>query len=587
MRLVLAFVAIVCFASEPDGAALYRQHCASCHANPAGRVPSEKALRSMPVRRIVQSLDTGTMMMPGRRVTPEGRRAIAEFLTGKLLRDESAPPVTGLCEGGSVERSESAWTGWSPDTSNSRYQPRPGIGVNDLGKLKLRWAFGFDGDVVAFAHPAILDGRVYTGSAGGGVFAIDTKTGCTHWRFNADTGVRTAPVIADGLLFVGDLQSNVYALKPETGELVWRRRMDPHPVARITAAPAFHDGRLYVPVSSFEEGMGSDGTYECCTFRGSVAALDAKTGRVLWQSYTIDREARPLRKNKLGTQMRGPSGAAIWSTPTLDSKRELLYVTTGDNYTEPATEMSDAVIALRLRDGSVAWSNQLTPNDVWNAACMGDKINCPDPEGPDADFGSPAILARTTAGRELLIAAQKSGMVYALDPERRGRLVWQTRAGKGGLLGGIQWGHAADERNVYAPVSDMVIPQASTTGGGLVALRIDDGKPVWRAQPFACEGRTAPCSPAQMAAATAIPGVVFSGARDGVMRAYSTESGKVLWSYDTVREFEAVNEVAARGGAIDGPGPVVADGLLLFTSGYGYWNGMPGNVLLAFSTEQD
>lgn len=538
----------------------------------------------MSVRRVVRTLDTGTMMMPGRRVTPDGRRAIAEFLTGKLLRDEPPAPVSGLCGSTAAGKGSGAWTGWSPDVSNQRYQPRPGFAAEDLGRLQLRWAFGFDGDVVAFGHPAIAGGRVYTGSAGGAVYALDAKTGCIHWRFEADTGVRTAPVISGGLLYVGDLQSNLYALKLATGELAWRRRIDSHPVARITAAPAIYQGRLYVAVSSFEEGMGSDGTYECCTFRGSVVALDAMSGRVLWQRYTVDGAAAPIHKNKSGTQLRGPSGAAIWATPTVDAARGLIYVTTGDNYTAPATPLSDAVIAIRMRDGAVVWSNQLTPNDVWNAACMGDRINCPEVEGPDADFGSPAILARAPGGRELLIAAQKSGIVYGLDPARGGRVVWQTRAGKGGLLGGIQWGHAVDGRNVYAPISDMIIPQASTTGGGLVALRLADGKEVWRAAPSGCGDREL-CSPAQMAAATVIPGVVFSGARDGVMRAYSTESGKVLWSYDTAREFETVNKVLARGGAIDGAGAVVADGLLVFTSGYAYWNGRPGNVLLAFSAD--
>jgi polyvinyl alcohol dehydrogenase (cytochrome) len=278
---------------------------------------------------------------------------------------------------------------------------------------------------------------------------------------------------------------------------------------------------------------------------------------------------------------------AIWSTPTVDAKRGVVYVTTGDNYTDPATPLSDAVIALRLRDGAVVWVRQVTPNDVWNAACMGDKVNCPDPEGPDHDFGSPAILTRTEKGRELLVAAQKSGVVYALDPNRRGRIVWQKRVGSGGLLGGIQWGHATDGRYVYAPISDMVIPVTEatpTTGGGLAALRLDDGSEVWRSERADCGSRR-PCSPAQMAAATVIPGAVFSGARDGVIRAYSTETGTVLWKFDSAREFETVNGVEARGGAIDGPGAVIADGLLLFPSGYSYWGGMPGNVLLAFAAE--
>ncbi|HYO82038.1 MAG TPA: PQQ-binding-like beta-propeller repeat protein [Bryobacteraceae bacterium] len=575
-------------ASAPEGAELYRQHCSACHTRPAApRVPNEAALRNLSTRRIVQSLDTGIMMMPGRRVTPDGRRAIAEFLTGRKLADDPLPTLAGTCsEPVALRPNAPRWTGWSASSGNTRYLAMGGPAVSSLSKLRLRWAFGFEGDVVAFAHPAVFGGRVFTGSAAGDVWALDSKSGCTIWRFGADTGVRTAPVIwqepgGRTVLFVGDLQSNLYALDAADGTLIWRKRLDPHPVARLTAAPALHDGKLYVPVSSFEEGMGSDPTYACCTFRGSVAALDAATGTELWRRYLVPAAARPTRKNSSGVQLFGPSGVAVWSTPTVDAPRGLVYVTTGDNYTDPATDLSDAVLALRLRDGAIAWSRQVTPGDTWNAACMGDKINCPEEEGPDHDFGSPAMLVRTEAGRELIIAAQKSGVVYALDPDRAGRIIWEARAGKGGLLGGIQWGPATDGRYVYAPISDVVIPEAATTGGGLVALRVETGKEVWRAAPASC-GERRPCSPAQMAAATVIPGAVFSGARDGVMRAYSTETGKVLWSFDTVRSFTTVNGVEAKGGSIDGPGAVVAEGLVLIPSGYSYWGGMPGNVLLAF-----
>lgn len=591
MRAVLfGLAAVVLHAATPEGPGLYKQHCASCHAAASTRVPSERALREMSPRRILKSLDTGTMMMPGRRLTPDGRRAVAEYLTGRTLRDDPVPVETGYCRGDAPAFSGTApsWSGWSTDRSNSRFQPSPGFTAAALPGLKLRWAFGFDGDVVAFGHPAVFGGRVFVGSAGGHIYSLDAATGCIRWRHVAETGVRTAPVIGPRgnrfTVYVGDLRSNLYALDAETGELLWRKRMDAHPVARLTAAPALHEGRLYVAVSSFEEGMGSDASYECCTFRGSLIALEAESGRQIWQAWMVDTPARATRKNKSGTQLRGPSGAAIWSTPTVDPARGLVYVTTGDNYTEPATALSDAVVAIRLRDGTVAWSRQLTANDTWNAACMGDKVNCPEPAGPDADFGAPAILARSPSGRELLIAAQKSGAVYALDPERKGTVVWQTHAGKGGLLGGIQWGHAVDGEKVYAPLSDMVIPQAATTGGGLVALRMADGEQLWRAAPVSCGDRR-PCSPAQMAAATAIPGVVFSGARDGVLRAYSSKDGSVVWQYDTVRDFETVNHVAARGGSIDGPGPVAAGGMLFVNSGYAYWGGAPGNVLLAFGVE--
>ena len=586
--LLLALATSGNVSAAPDGNTLYRQHCAGCHAQPGtARVPDEKALRALSTRRIVQSLDTGIMMMPGRRVTPEGRRAIAEFLTGRKLADEPAPSLANTCtETRSLSATGTSWTGWSASPGNTRYQTATSIGPQNVRHLKVRWAFGFEGDVVAFGHPAVFGGRVYTGSASGDVWSIDATTGCSIWRFRADTGVRTAPVFfrgADGRysLFVGDLQSNLYALDAETGKLLWRKRLDPHPVARLTAAPALAGSYLYVPVSSFEEGMGSDGRYGCCTFRGSVVKVEAATGKEIWRRHLVPSAARPTRKNSTGVQLYGPSGVAVWSSPTIDSQRRLVYITTGDNYTDPATSLSDAVVALRMSDGAVAWSRQVTPGDTWNAACMGDRINCPETEGPDHDFGSPAMLVSTRAGKQLLIAGQKSGVVYALDPDRRGRIVWQVRAGKGGLLGGIQWGTATDGGLVYAPISDMDIPNAATTGGGLVALRVADGKEVWRAAPASCGDRKA-CSPAQMAAATVTPGLVWSGARDGVLRAYSAETGAVLWSVDTGREYETVNGVQARGGAIDGAGVTVAGDLLLIPSGYAYWGGAPGNVLLAF-----
>jgi polyvinyl alcohol dehydrogenase (cytochrome) len=264
----------------------------------------------------------------------------------------------------------------------------------------------------------------------------------------------------------------------------------------------------------------------------------------------------------------------------VDAKRGLVYVTTGDNYSDPGTPLSDAVVALRLDTGAIAWARQVLPNDRWNAACLGDKVNCPDDAGPDADFGSPAILARAPSGRELLIAAQKSGIVWALDPDRRGRVVWNTAVGKGGPLGGIQWGHATDASRVYAPISDVQLADMANTGGGIAALNLEDGSLAWKAPPASCGERT-PCSPAQMAGAAVVPGAVISGARDGVYRAYAAEDGRVIWSFDTWRDFETVNQVAARGGSIDGPAPLVVGRMLYLNSGYSLWNGRGGNVLLA------
>ncbi|MDZ4797432.1 MAG: PQQ-binding-like beta-propeller repeat protein [Bryobacteraceae bacterium] len=568
MRLFLPLL-LVCLpalqAATLDGAKVYADHCASCHASPAGRIPSRETMARLTPRRIVNSLESGIMFMPGRRMTPEERRSVAEFLTGKSYGIQQAQSTAGRCAAASPA-------------------PAGRLTAANLPSLKLRWAFGFEGEVMAFAQPTVSGNRLYVGSASGSVYALDAATGCTHWQFEAEAAVRTAIVVQGDRLWFGDLHSNVYSVDSGSGEMRWKKKLDAHPSARITAAPALHEGRLYVPVSSFEEGMASMPSYSCCTFRGSLVALDATSGRQIWQRFTIDKPAAVRGKNKQGAAQRGPSGVAIWSTPTVDPKRGLVYVTTGDNYSDPGTPLSDAILAIRLNNGSIAWAKQVLANDRWNAACLGDKVNCPEDNGPDADFGSSALLTRTPSGRELLIAAQKSGIVWALDPDKRGEIVWSTPAGKGGPLGGIQWGHALDATQVYAPISDVQLPDMANTGGGLVALNLETGKVAWKAPPAAC-GTRAPCSPAQMAAAAVIPGAVISGARDGIYRAYAAGDGSILWSFDTWRDFETVNNVAARGGSIDGPGPTIAGNMMYVNSGYSLWNGRGGNVLLAFSAD--
>ena len=228
----------------------------------------------------------------------------------------------------------------------------------------------------------------------------------------------------------------------------------------MTGSPVLYESRLYVPVSSVEEVAGGRPAYECCRFRGSVVALDAATGKVIWKSFAIPAEPRPTRKTPAGKQLWGPAGAAIWSSPTIDVKRRLIYVGTGNAYSEPAAETSDAILAIDMATGDVRWSRQMTPNDVFVMGCQATNPNCPEKVGPDFDFGAPPILRSLSGGRDILVAGQKSGVAYGLDPDRAGAIVWQFRAGQGGPLGGIEWGMAADDERVYVPVSDVLAPGA-------------------------------------------------------------------------------------------------------------------------------
>ena len=473
-----------------------------------------------------------------------------------------------------------------------------GVARNEVAELELKWTFAFPGETVVEAQPSVVDGRIYVGSRSGTVYVLDAATGCTYWTYQAGASIKNATRLAEVgerkqlMVFFGDIAGWLYALDAISGELVWKIRSDAHPAARIVGGIQEHDGALYVGVSSLEEGLSIDPNYPCCSFIGSVLKIDAATGRVIWQTYTIDEPVRPRGKNKQGKETRGPSGASIWSAATLDHKLKRLYVATSDNYSHPATPTSDAILALSMDTGAIEWVYQGLANDVWNTACHTDTTaNCPDDQGPDEDMGSSPMLLTLPDGSRLLAAGQKTGILHVLDPDKQGKLLWQQKVAEGGILGGIEWGPATDGRRFYVAKADATWRDQRfltndtvlnpDTGGGMVAIDAATRKIVWEVAPVSCEGR-AFCSPAQTAAVTVIPGVVFTGSLSGVMRAFDTETGDLLWHYDTVREYDAVNGARASGGAIDGPGAVIADGMVLVTSGYAKFGGAPGNVLLAF-----
>jgi polyvinyl alcohol dehydrogenase (cytochrome) len=379
--------------------------------------------------------------------------------------------------------------------------------------------------------------------------------------------------------FVADQAGWVYALDASTGRLLWTRKVDDHPLVRLTGAPAVHGGRVYVPTSSYEEG-GKPPGYACCTFRGSLVALDAATGDVIWRSYTIPSVPTLLRAYADGTERWGPSGGAIWSAPTIDARRGAIYVGVGNTYSGTPQKTTDAIVAFDLRTGSLRWATQMNPGERDVFGCAPGDVNCGEKPGPDFDFGASPVLARLANGRDLIVAGQKSGIVYALDPDRQGRVVWRYRAGAGSGLGGIQWGIAADATLAYVPVADIY----AEPPGGLHAVALATGTRRWFASPLppACGRPSRACSSAQFSAVTAIPGAVLSPSNDGAVRAYSTADGSVVWTFDTNREFDTVNGVKARGGSMNGPAPVVAGGFVYISSGYGAFGLRPGNVLLAF-----
>ena len=582
------------FAQSPDGAAVFADRCATCHAGTDQRIPPVAALRQRSADAILDALVTGAMRQQGTELTDAERRAVADFLGGRLPGGGASASSSRCPNPAAFDPSKGAsWAGWGPDGSNARFQPAAQAGLNaeNAPKLKLKWAFGFPKATAARAQPTVAGGRVFVGSQDGTVYSLDGRTGCTVWTFKAKSGVRTAIVLSPAAgpsttLYFGDGGSNVYALDASTGAQIWTQNVENHPSSHITGAPALFQNRLYVPVASGEEGQGNNRNYQCCTFRGSIVALNIANGNVVWKTYTIPVEPRTLGRNAGGAVRWGPSGAGVWGAPTVDAKRHAVYAATGNMYTEPQQGSSDAVIAFNMDDGKILWTAQVTPKDIFVVGCnQPNPANCPvgDDLGPDFDFGNAPMLVTAPGGRDLLVIGQKSGVGWALDPEKKGAVVWQYRAGEGSPLGGMEFGSATDGVNAYFPVNDGVQP----TAGVVHAVALETGASVWKKMPPAplCGQRGRGCSPGIQAPATVIPGVLFIGSMDGGLRAYSTKDGSILWEFNTNIDFTTVNGVPAKGASINGAGAAVANGMVFVNSGYGVLGGRPGNVLLAFGVE--
>ena len=464
----------------------------------------------------------------------------------------------------------------------------------------MKWAFGLPGDVQSWAGITVVGGRLFVGSIAGNVYSLDARTGCVYWAFDAGVIVRTAVSVgrigstepAQHAAYFGDARGNAYAVDVATGRLLWKVSVENHPSARLTGSPVLHRGRLYVPVSSSEEGSGSLPDYECCRFRGSVVALGRRDRPANLEELHHPGGAEADTQECARHAALGTLGRCDLVDPVVDETRNALYVTTGNNYSDPATTTSDAFVAIDLETGQVTWSHQVTARDAYVSACrLEDKTNCPEAKGPDFDFAASPILVSLANGKRVLVAGHKSGNVYTVDPDRQGARLWETRVGQGGSMGGVQWGSAADQQNVYVALSDLGRVMLTYTqftdadrnrGGGMFAIRLSDGAQVWHTPAPPCDSRPR-CSPAQSGAVSAVPGAAFSGSLDGHVRAYTSDTGKIVWDFDTVREYQTVNGVPARGGSLDGPGPVIAGGMMFVNSGYTVDGGMAGNVVLAFS----
>ena len=583
---------------EPSGAVVFAENCVVCHGLPILASLLEQN-QGRPPGFVYDALSEGNMRRMGSTLDGASRRAVAEFFTGVEFGTPAAERDFTVSPPCSPERSGFDWSdvaypSWGRHLRNQRSIPdEDGLTRAEIETLAVDWVIAFPESSQLRSQPTAAGGALFVGSHNGSVYALDQQTGCTRWHYKAVTEVRSAVTIDIDEREAGepivravfaDRAANVYALDARTGARLWKRNADAHSNAAVTGSIAAWDGMLFVPISSNDDINSMDPHFPCCTHHGAVVALDAATGAILWTTPTVEEEPRVTGHTSIGTEIWGPSGASVWNTPTISEERGLLFVGSGNNHSRPATDMSDSILAMDLRTGRVVWSYQSQAGDAWNAACsFGSRVSCPEPEGPDTDFGATTMLV-SHAGRELLIAGQKSGMLHALDPGT-GELVWKTRVSHGGPQAGIRYGMASRGGTLFVPSTEESGHRLDEITGkpGVHALSVQDGSVLWSASPAdLCDGRD-PCDGATVIPPLALADAILVGGIDGMLYALGRETGDVIWRFDTARRFTTLLGRETRGGGLAGTaGPMLANGRLFVSSGYGQAQ-RPGNALIALA----
>jgi polyvinyl alcohol dehydrogenase (cytochrome) len=602
----LGFSHAVAQTEKEPGQQVFQDYCSSCHVSEAETTatqiaPTLEALQSLSAASLEFAINEGVMYGQASVLSNAQKSQVVAYLARET--DDSWLQPT-LCPAGATAvapdgRISLARFGVDYLSTRHMSSTEAGLHKEDFANLELAWALAFPDVSALRASPVIVgDTLFYAVTGSRKVMALDASSGCARWVFDSPTRLRSSltygPLGTAGpdAIVYGDAEGFVYALAASTGELIWSRDVRSHGRGvRLTGAMVLHEERVYVPVSASGVSQGGTPTFECCVGHGEIVALDAATGAVDWVYHTMPEADYTGERNSLGVRLRGPSGAPIWSTPTVDAARGLLFVTTGENTSHPATPTSDAVIALDLATGAQRWVFQGLWNDVWNTACG--RVagpNCPNQHPStlaDKDFGGSAAIVSTDTG-DVLLAGQKTGDLWALNPDT-GALIWNQRVGTGTALGGNHWGIATDGEKVFLPINDP--GQARGTyvpRPGVYSFYVDTGEPGWfRAETPACDNRAdwlKGCDNRYGHSVTPllIDGVLITGTIDGRLLALDAETGDVLFEFDTVREYDAVNGVQGIGGAIDAHGIAAGAGLLLVNSGYGRVGGTSGNVLLAF-----
>ena len=591
----LIFLSPIVFpGDELTGKQLTENNCVACHEDKSINLASIDTMALGTQRELVAVMTEGKMQEQAKHLSKAEINKIATYISSteqtSLLKCSRQLMESDLRPG-------SNWTSKGNGPLNKRYQKNTNINSSNIKNLKLKWSFrlkGWD----ARSQPIAI-GNLILAATKDTLYALDSDTGCAFWTFKSPSAFRVSPAYdkeAGLFVFAVDQELITYKLDLLEGKLVWKTQLPRESEWNLSSGSiSITNSHLIIPISTVETIAPLNPMYECCTTSGGIAKVDIQTGELIWY-HRIEKPAELVGKVRVTrTKKYAPAGSAVWNTPGIDETRNLVFFGTGQNTQSPASEFSDAIIALDLNTGERVWSTQTLAGDAHNVACevpMARQWGCPSENGPDYDFGASVIKSFTNNKEEIFLAGQKSGWAFGMKPSN-GEIIWKNRIGMGGVLGGIHTGMATDDERLYVSNSDRASLRKYDWDPkpGVYALNIDTGKVIWTFPlDNDCKKRNevvenGKCFKGFSAPPSVGSDVVFAGALDGRLFGIRKETGKYLWEFDTLQFFQTVDGTKAFGGSMDIAGPVITKDQLIVMSGYGTHGQFPGNVLLVFELE--
>jgi polyvinyl alcohol dehydrogenase (cytochrome) len=586
-------------AGPHPGEAVYKQYCASCKGLPGGTSsPTRETLARMSSGQISNALITGKMIAQAGPLSSQQVSYVSDYLSDAAAVDDTWLAAMRCPANRRTPRLDTQPTvstfGFDIRNRRNLSYAQAGLKAADLSNLEIAWVIGFPDAVTMRSQAAVVGNSIFVpvGESKNRVFAFDISDKakpCLQWVFEGERTIRTSAgygVRKDGrrVIMVGDMGAYIHMIDATNGKELWSSHMGLFPGSISTATPVLVGDKVIAPSSQYEIMMAAQPNYECCKTHGGVVALDAMTGKRVWEGHTME-NAKPIRDRGDGKMLWGPAGAPVWNSPSIDVKRNRLYVGTGEANSDTAHKNTDALMSFDLTTGKILWSHQATADDVFNVGCgpTGGGLNCSkNTVFRDVDFGASTILATKPDGKDIVVAGQKSGTVWAMNPDD-GSVVWRTHIGTGG-----------PNTHVYAPISypGRTIPGQEVPADlrpGLYAVNLQDGTIDWKfeVKPDCTDQRkkfVPRCGSlfGLSGAPTVIGDHIVTGGLDGRVYVVERKTGKLVSQWDTARDFDTLNGVKGNGASVDNASIIAANGLLIMNSGYGLFGQGAGNVMIGY-----